>query len=114
MGAVYEAVHQVIQRRVAIKVLLPEAGRNTEAINRFINEARAANLIHHPGLVQATDFGNLPDGSGYLVMEYLAGETLAGRLEASGGKLSAEEAVHIGAQIASALAACHKKGSRSG
>ena len=110
MGAVYEAVHQVIQRRVAIKVLHPDAGRNVEAINRFINEARAGNLIGHPGLVQITDFGNLPDGSGYLVMEYLAGETLAARLDASGGKLAPEEAVHVGVQIASALTACHKKG----
>ena len=110
MGAVYEAVHQVINRRVAIKVLHPEAGRSTETINRFINEARAANLTHHPGLVQITDFGNLPDGSGYLVMEYLQGETLASRLEASGGKLAPEDAVHISVQIASALAACHKKG----
>lgn len=110
MGAVYEAVHQVINRRVAIKVLHPEAGRSTETINRFINEARAANLTHHPGLVQITDFGNLPDGSGYLVMEYLQGETLAARLEASGGKLSPEDAVHISVQLASALTACHKKG----
>ena len=105
MGAVYEAVHQVINRRVAIKVLHPEAGRSTETINRFINEARAANLTHHPGLVQITDFGNLPDGSGYLVMEYLQGETLAARLEASGGKLSPEDAVHISVQLASALTA---------
>ena len=110
MGAVYEAVHQVINRRVAIKVLHPEAGRSTETINRFINEARAANLTHHPGLVQITDFGNLPDGSGYLVMEYLQGETLADRLEANSGKLSPEDAVHISVQITSALTACHKKG----
>ena len=110
MGAVYEAVHQTISRRVAIKVLHPEAGRSPEAINRFINEARAGNLIGHPGLVQITDFGNLPDGSGYLVMEYLQGETLAERLEASGRKLAPEDAVQIGIQIASALHACHKKG----
>ena len=50
MGVVYEAVHEVIQRRVAIKVLHPEAGRSTDTINRFINEARAANLVNHPGL----------------------------------------------------------------
>jgi len=110
MGAVYEAVHQTISRRVAIKVLHPEAGRSPETINRFINEARAGNLIGHPGLVQITDFGNLPDGSGYLVMEYLQGETLAERLEASGRKLAPEDAVQIGIQIASALHACHKKG----
>lgn len=110
MGAVYEAVHEVIRRRVAIKVLHPEAGRSKDSIKRFINEARAANLIDHPGLVQITDFGNLPDGAGYLVMEYLPGETLAGRLESRSGKLSPSDAVQVGIQIASALAATHKRG----
>ena len=88
MGTVFECVHEVIQRRVAIKVLHPEAGRNAETVNRFLNEARAVNRVEHPGLVQITDFGKLPDGVGYLVMEYLQGQTLAGRLEASKGKLS--------------------------
>lgn len=109
MGAVFEAVHEAISRRVAIKVLHPEAGRSTESINRFINEARAANLIGHPGLVQITDFGNLPDGSGYLVMEYLRGQTLSQRLEESGGKLPPSDAVQVSIQIASALATAHKK-----
>ena len=110
MGTVFECVHEVIQRRVAIKVLHPEAGRNAETVNRFLNEARAVNLVEHPGLVQITDFGKLPDGAGYLVMEYLQGQTLAGRLEASKGKLSPSEAVQIGIQIASAVAAAHKEG----
>lgn len=110
MGAVFEAFHEVIQRRVAIKVLHAEAGRGADTINRFINEARAANLVDHPGLVQITDFGHLPDGSGFLVMEYLQGETLAGRLQSSGGKLSPSETVQIGSQIAAALAVAHKKG----
>ena len=110
MGTVFECVHEVIQRRVAIKVLDPEAGRNAETVNRFLNEARAVNRVEHPCLVQITDFGKLPDGAGYLVMEYLQGQTLAGRLEASKGKLSPSEAVQIGIQIASAVAAAHKKG----
>ena len=110
MGTVFECVHEVIQRRVAIKVLHPEAGRNAETVNRFLNEARAVNRVEHPGFVQITDFGKLPDGAGYLVMEYLQGQTLAGRLEASKGKLSPSEAVQIGIQIASAVAAAHKKG----
>ena len=110
MGTVFECVHEVIQRRVAIKVLHPEAGRNAETVNRFLNEARAVNRVEHPGLVQITDFGKLADGAGYLVMEYLQGQTLAGRLEASKGKLSPSEAVQIGIQIASAVAAAHKKG----
>ncbi len=110
MGAVFEAIHEVIQRRVAIKVLHPESGRSADTINRFINEARAANLVGHPGLVQITDFGNLADGAGYLVMEYLQGETLSGRLDQSSGKLSPSEAVHVSSQIAAAVGAAHKKG----
>jgi len=109
MGAVYEAVHEVIQRRVAIKVLHAEAAGTPDAVQRFLNEARAANLIGHPGLAQVTDFGTLPDGSGYLVMEYLDGQTLDARLQAQGGSLPPEDVVQIGIQIASALAACHKK-----
>lgn len=110
MGAVYEAVHSVIQRRVAIKILHTDTGQSHESVQRFLNEARAANLIGHPGLVQITDFGQLPDGAGYLVMEYLAGETLSDRIQASGGTLPPEETVHIGIQLASALSACHQKG----
>lgn len=109
MGTVFEAIHEVIQRRVAIKVLHPEAGRSADTINRFINEARAANLVGHPGLVQITDFGSLPDGAGYLVMEYLSGETLSERLKQSGGKLSPSESAQVGLQIATAVAAAHKK-----
>ncbi len=109
MGTVFEAVHELIQRRVAIKVLHPEVGRSADTINRFINEARAANLVGHPGLVQITDFGSLPDGAGYLVMEYLSGETLSERLKQSGGKLSPSESTQVGLQIATAVAAAHKK-----
>ena len=109
MGAVYEAVHEVIQRRVAINVLHAEAAGTPDAVQRFLNEARAANLIGHPGLAQVTDFGTLLDGSGYLVMEYLDGQTLDARLQAQGGSLPPEDVVQIGIQIASALAACHKK-----
>jgi len=110
MGTIFEAVHEVIKRRVAVKVLHPAASQDPEAFNRFINEARATNLVNHPGLVQVTDFGNLPDGSGFLVMEYLEGETLTRRLENSGAKLSTSFAVQIAIEIATAVAAAHKKG----
>lgn len=110
MGAVFEAVHEVIQRRVAIKVLHAEAGRSADTINRFMNEARAANIVDHPGIVQITDFGHLSDGAGYLVMEYLQGVTLSARMEASGGKIPPSDVVQIGIQIAAAVAAAHKKG----
>ena len=79
MGWVCEAVHEAISRRVAIKVLHAHFAGDPEYANRFFNEARAVNLIEHPSLVQVSDFGRLPDGSGYLVMELLQGESLADR-----------------------------------
>lgn len=110
MGAVYEAVQQPIGRRVAIKVLHPEYAHDREVLKRFFNEARAANLISHPSIVQVSDYGQLPNGSAYLVMEYLNGATLDERLDASGGRLSAEEAQHITWQLASGLGAAHAAG----
>ncbi len=110
MGAVFEAVQQPIGRRVAIKVLHPEFAHDREVLKRFFNEARAANLISHPSIVQVSDYGQLPNGSAYLVMEFLNGATLDERLEASGGCLSSEEAQHITWQLASALAAAHAAG----
>jgi len=52
MGAVYEALHEQLGRRVAIKVLHWQHARSQEVLARFFNEARAVNLINHPGLVQ--------------------------------------------------------------
>ncbi len=59
MGAVYVAEHPGIGRRVAVKVLLPELAKDQEMITRFFNEARAANTIRHPGIVEVLDFGRL-------------------------------------------------------
>src|SRR4051812_44924273 len=80
MGAVFEAVHQDIERRVAIKILHPQYTQNQEFISRFFNEARAVNRINHPGLVQISDYGKLADGTAYIVMEFLSGESLGGRI----------------------------------
>lgn len=110
MGAVFEAVHETIERRVAIKVLTGDLARQPDAVARFFNEARAVNRIGHPGLVQVSDFGHLPDGSAYTVMELLAGETLGQRLARAGGKLSASEVSELATQIADALSAAHQKG----
>ena len=80
-----------------------------EFASRFLNEARAVNLVNHPGLVQVSDLGELPDGSVYLVMELLQGETLSCRLKRSQGKLTMPEALEFGWQIADSLAAAHAK-----
>ncbi len=108
MGIVYEAVHEAISRRVAIKLLRSEYAHNSQVAQRFINEARAANLIEHPALVQISEFGQLPDGSTYLVMELLKGENLAGRLRRVGA-LPLPWVLQIGCQLAEALGAAHEK-----
>ncbi len=110
MGAVFEAVHQQIERRAAIKVLYPELSQNPHFASRFLNEARAVNLIQHPGLVQIFDFDVLPEDVAYIIMEFLEGETLTARLDKSPGhRLPDAEALDIARQMAAALSAAHEK-----
>jgi len=109
MGAVYEGIHEAIERRVAIKVLHAELGRRADLSTRFINEARAVNRIDHPGLVQVSDYGQLPDGTAYIVMEFLKGDTLGQRLKRIGGRLPTADVIRLGRQLGSALAAAHDK-----
>ncbi|MCC6995976.1 MAG: protein kinase [Deltaproteobacteria bacterium] len=109
MGEVFEARHEVLDNRVAIKVLLPALSRDEDAIKRFFNEAKAATRIRHPGIVQIFDFGTHSDGSAYFVMEMLDGDSLAGRLRA-GWRASTAEQVAIGRQLADILGAAHGAG----
>jgi serine/threonine-protein kinase len=69
MGQVYGAIHPVIGKRAAIKVLRGELCADAEAIERFVLEARAVNQIGHPNIVDVFAFGSLPDGRQYMVME---------------------------------------------
>jgi len=108
MGEVYEAVHQQIGTRAAIKVLLPTHSQDAEMLNRFFNEARAVNIVGHPGLVRIFECGRLPDGAAYIVMEFLEGESLRARLRRVGGRLDGSSLL-IARQIANALAATHGK-----
>jgi serine/threonine-protein kinase len=109
MGVVYEAVREDIEVRAAIKILRPEYAGNLEVAGRFFNEARAANLIAHPGIVKVFDYGHEPGGIAYLAMEYLEGESLWKRMERI-GKMGKADVLRLGRQIASALAAAHEKG----
>ena len=68
MGAVFEAVHEEIGRRAAIKILLPEFAQDQQNILRFFNEARAVNIIQHPGLVGVFESGRLEDGAAYIAL----------------------------------------------
>jgi serine/threonine-protein kinase len=110
MGAVYEAVHETIERRVAIKLLHPEYAQNPDVMARFFNEARAVNRIDHPGLVQVSDYGRLPDGVAYIVMEFLKGESLGSRIRNLDGALPLAQTLQLARQIADALTAAHEKG----
>jgi serine/threonine-protein kinase len=109
MGVVFRAEHPHINRRVAIKVLHPGADRNPEVVHRFFNEARAATEIRNEHIVEVLDFGTLPEGSPYLVMEWLDGESLGSLLRAS-KKLPVARAAHVMSGIARALRAAHGKG----
>lgn len=106
MGAVFAAVNPEIGRTAAIKVLHPQYAQNPQFATRFLNEAKAANAIDHPGVVEIYEFNRLPDGTTFIVMEYLAGESLAKRLLR--GPLG-HDTLRITRQIASVLAAAHAK-----
>ncbi len=110
MGEVFEAVHETIERQVAIKILRTAYARDTKLHARMVNEARAVNLIKHPGLVQISDVGELEDGSPYIVMEYLRGETLGQRLRRQPAPLPLSQVLHTVWQVASALVAAHQAG----
>jgi eukaryotic-like serine/threonine-protein kinase len=109
MGAVYLAEHPFMGRKAAIKVLRRELAEDKGLVERFMNEARAANAIHHPNIIDIIDVGQLPSGIPYLMMEFLDGESLAKRIERD-RQLTVAAAVDIATQTASALYAAHGKG----
>ena len=109
MGAVYLAEHPGIGRRVAVKVLHKNYTRDEHLLARFLNEARAANAIRHPNIIEILDSGVLGDGTPFLVMELLEGESLGARLRKN-GPLPIGAALDFAYQTASALGAAHKKG----
>ena len=108
MGTVYKAEHTLLGKAAAVKVLHPQLRGNEEVVNRFFNEAKATTQIKHPGIVEVFDFGYLPSGDGYLVMEFLEGQSLARRLKQK-PKLDEGEAAMILRGVCSALSAAHGK-----
>jgi serine/threonine protein kinase len=108
MGVVYAATHPVIGKRAAIKLLRAELSRDPQAVERFINEARAVNAIGHPNIVDIFAFGTLPDGRSYCVMDLLVGESLRTRIKR--GNVHISEAASILDETASALTAAHAAG----
>ena len=109
MGAVFEARHSIIGKRVAIKVLLEKFLENEELIARLLQEARLASSIGHQNIVDVTDFGTTRDGRAFVVMEFLEGEPLS-ELIMRDAPLPVERSLAIVKQVSSALGAAHNKG----
>jgi eukaryotic-like serine/threonine-protein kinase len=109
MGAVYRARHILLGDRVAIKVLPPEMRSNTEWLRRFQREGQAARRFRHPNAVTVYDLRTSSDGTIYLVMEYVEGNTLDVELR-SHGRFSPAEAVALLDPIMSVLNAAHAMG----
>ncbi|MBL9002991.1 MAG: serine/threonine protein kinase [Myxococcales bacterium] len=106
MGVVYRAQHIVLDKPVAVKVMLQT--QDDGAHQRFLQEAKLASLVHHPNIVEIFDFGVLTSNQPYLVMELLVGQTLADAI--AQGPLSSRRVCNITAQVARGLAAVHEKG----
>jgi Tol biopolymer transport system component len=107
MGEVYRALDTRLDRSVAIKVLSPQVVSTTNLKERFEREARAISALNHPHICHLYDIGS-QDGTEYLVMELLEGETLADRL--ARGPMSPQELLRCGSQVADALEKAHQQG----
>lgn len=109
MGTVWVASHAITRAQVAIKFLKPEYARKLEVVHRFIREARAAVAVRHPNVVAIHDVLQLDDGTPAMVMDFLRGESLAGKLSRE-GKLSVETAANLLVPALGAVGAAHALG----
>jgi eukaryotic-like serine/threonine-protein kinase len=107
MGAVFQATHLALGNSVAVKVLAPELASDTSLVKRFQREARVGGNLMHPNIVRVQDFGKTDDGILFMVMEFIDGETLAGKLTKN-GRLSLEETIVIVEALCDALTTAHK------
>jgi serine/threonine-protein kinase len=108
-GSVYRAVHPLIGKPVAIKLLSRAYSDNPQIVSRFISEARAVNQIRHKNIVDIFSFGALADGRQYFVMELLQGSPLDGSLEQR-GHLEVGELMPVLRGVLKALIAAHTAG----
>lgn len=109
MGAVYAGTHVDLDREVAIKLLLPDFTAEAEALERFRREARAAAKLNHHNVADTYDYGTLPDGGAYIVMELVRGQSLRDYMNAAGA-LHFAEAIEITRQAADGVEAAHRSG----
>jgi len=109
MGHVFLAEHQLIKRRVALKLLRADLAEDADVLERFMNEAQAAGTLGHPNIVESTDMGFTREGVPYIVFEFLEGSLLTDEIYRVRG-LPARRALRVARQIASALHAAHSAG----
>lgn len=110
MGVVYKVHHKTLNRFFAVKIMVGgNFGFDTKALARFQQEARTVSGLHHQNLVGVHDFGTMPDGAPYLVMDYVEGKSLSALIKEK-GKLDPTEALAIATQICAGLAYAHDKG----
>jgi len=108
MAAVYAATHRN-GKRVAVKMMHKDLSENDEVKRRFLQEGYAANAIQHDGAVSVLDDDVAPDGSAFIVMELLEGDTIEGRWEKAGKRMAPREVLAIVDQVLDVLAAAHAK-----
>ncbi|MBX7097755.1 MAG: serine/threonine protein kinase, partial [Myxococcaceae bacterium] len=109
MGVVYRAIHPLIGRNVAVKVLRPDLVNDPEQSGRFLKEAQALSTIKHQGIIDIITFGTLPDGRQFMVTEFLEGEPLDKVLQRD-GRLNERQALGFVDDILAALSAAHRMG----
>ncbi|HSP16334.1 MAG TPA: serine/threonine-protein kinase [Thermoanaerobaculia bacterium] len=109
MGEVYKVTHTFLGATRVIKVIRPQISESQDAHDRFLREAKAATKVQQPNVATLHDFSALPDGSHYMVWEYIDGENLAQRLQLS-GPLPPRYAVELAIQALNGLEAIHRAG----
>jgi serine/threonine-protein kinase len=108
MSVVYEVEHVKLKRQFALKRLLPMLTNNQEALVRFQREAELLASLHHPNVVEITDWDTLADGSPYMILEFLHGAHIRVRIDR--GPMPWEAIARIGEQTMSALQLAHRIG----
>ena len=109
MGNVYLAEHEILRKKVAVKILHFEQSKRKDTLERFKREAIAASNMGQVNIVDVTDFGYTEEGNAYFVMEYIDGSSLAEIIRTE-KKLPLEYVASVASQIAVALYSAHGKG----